>query len=373
MDTLSRDMVSHVIDTMHAQALEHQEGWRRKKGDSRIFHVCDGSFAFARAGQTCKLWRELVLDAWQKDPKLLSALALMKVYSNMELAAGVFDDSDEDDSDVDEDEDEDAPSCKRAECALIVGFETNYYTLREALCTGRRFFHRTEVRDGKTYCKNGEELLESNLLEEPMPDDADKDFGYEEVPSVQELRHGRLCRDAMPCRVAEVSRALQAKGGLFDVQCFCTSGLDTGGGSSADDTVVVGVKIGDVHWRHAQAVLGGLDSYHSSRGPYWHELYFGRTSCNTFFALDDDEELAEFLYPFAPPMHAFRDALRPLATKLISDFWGEAIPKHGDMHEATVEPTFFIGGQAGSQNRQKYELAAWRRRNEEQSADGGEV
>ena len=106
MDTLSRDMVSHVIDTLHAQAPEHQEGWRRKKGDSRIFHVCNGSFAFARAGQTCKLWRELVLDVWEKDPKLLSTLALMKVYSNMELAAGVFDE-DEDDSDKDEDEDED--------------------------------------------------------------------------------------------------------------------------------------------------------------------------------------------------------------------------------------------------------------------------
>ena len=361
MDTLSRDLVSHVIDTLHAQALEHQEGWRRKKGDSRIFHVCDGSFAFARAGQTCKLWRELVLDAWQKDPKLLSALALMKVYSNMELAAGVFDDSD-----VDEDEDEDAPSWKRAECALIVGFETNYYTLREALCTGRRFFHRIEVL---AFCKNGvngEELLESNLLEEPMPDDASKSFGYEEVRSVQDIRNGFLCKYAMPERVAEVSRALQAKGGLFDVQCFCTSGLDTGGGSSADDTVVVGVKIGDVHWRHAQAVLGGLDELcdDSSRGAYSHEA---------FFALDDDDDLAEFLDPFAPPMHAFRDALRPLATKLISDFWGEANPKHGDMHEATVEPTFFIGGQAGSQNRQKYELAAWRRRNEEHSADGGEV
>jgi len=362
MDTLSHDMVSHLIDTLHAQSLEHQEGWRRKKGDNRIFHVCNCSFAFACAGQTCKLWRELVLDAWQKDPKLLSTLALMKVYSNMELAAGVFDeDEDDSDKDEDEDEDEDAPSWKHAECALIVGFETNYYTLREALCTGRRFFQRIEVRDGETYCKNGEELVESNLLEEPMPDDASKSFYYEEVPSVQELRHGLLCKYAMPERVAEVSRALQAKGGLFDVQCFCT-----GGESSADDTVVVGVKIGDVHWRHAQAVLGGLDELcdDSSRGAYSHEA---------FFALDDDDDLAEFLDPFAPPIHAFRDALRPLATKLISDFWGEANPKHGDMHEATVEPTFFIGGQAGSQRRQKYELAAWRLRNEEQSADEGQA
>ena len=281
MDTLSHDMVSHLIDTLHAQSLEHQEGWRRKKGDNRIFHVCNCSFAFACAGQTCKLWRELVLDAWQKDPKLLSSLALMKVYSNMELAAGVFDeDEDDSDKDEDEDEDEDAPSWKHAECALIVGFETNYYTLREALCTGRRFFQRIEVRDGETYCKNGEELVESNLLEEPMPDDASKSFYYEEVPSVQELRHGLLCKYAMPERVAEVSRALQAKGGLFDVQCFCT-----GGESSADDTVVVGVKIGDVHWRHAQAVLGGLDELcdDSSRGAYSHEA---------FFALDDDHRLA---------------------------------------------------------------------------------
>ena len=119
MDTLSRDLVSHVIDMLREQALEHQEGWRRKKGDSRIFHVCEGNFTFASAGQTCKLWRELVLEAWQEHPKLLSAIALMKVHSNMELEAGVLDDDDEQREGEDEDEDEDA-RLGNTECALIV-------------------------------------------------------------------------------------------------------------------------------------------------------------------------------------------------------------------------------------------------------------
>ena len=351
MDTLSRDLVSHVIDMLREQALEHQEGWRRKKGDSRIFHVCEGNFTFASAGQTCKLWRELVLEAWQEHPKLLSAIALMKVHSNMELEAGVLDDDDSDnDEDEDEDEDEDAPSWKHAECALIVGFEANYYELREALCTGRRFFHREEVRDdGKTYTNDE---LYSNLLEEPKPDDASP-LMYEEVWSVEELRNGFLCKYAMPGRVAEISRALQAKGSLLKLECFCTGGM-----SSAGDEVVVGVKIGDVHWRHVQAVLGRLDEVcdDPSLGACAHE---------DFFALDDDgDDLAEFLEPFAPPWPAFYAALLPLVTELISDFWREASPKHGDMHEATVEPSFFIGGQAGSQSWQKYELAAWRQREE---------
>ena len=51
----------------------------------------------------------------------------------------------------------------------------------------------------------------------------------------------------MPERVEEISDALQSKGScLLKLECFCAAGRAE---------VVVGYKIGDVHWQQADEIL----------------------------------------------------------------------------------------------------------------------
>lgn len=347
LNDLPRDNLVLIAAAMRELVREHQDGWVRKADDRRIFDICEPGFAFMRMSMTCKLWSTLIHDAWSAKPNLINAFALKKISAEMQLSSGVFDEANDEASG--EDSDEDSPSWRRAECALLVGFSTSYTALRESLCTGRRFWYGGA--DGEV----------SNLMSDdpPMPEDG-RTFGLTEIPNVDAIRDGSAwVKYRMPERVSEISRLLKARGGLLDLKCFCTGGM-----SSAGETVVVGYKIGDVHWRHARALLGDLedlegavgdsdfsddDMFGHREGPFAHEC---------FFPLDDEHE--EFLAPFAPVHKAcFIEALEPLFGELLADFWEEAKPQYGTLHKKARmrKPQFFLGGQAGDQSSLKYQLA----------------
>ena len=364
MDTLPRDLLALIAAALREQCVAHQPGWFRAKEDRRIFTICDGGFTFALAGMTCKLWHELIREAWLADPSLATSMALRRVRSEMAIRGGACDDSDDDDPSEGEEgeEDEDKHSWRRAECGLIVGVLTNYTDLREALCTGRRFWSRYELLDGRTCVPHGESEDEghrSNLLADPPPlptEEGDDGRIYvpsetpTEVPDVDAIRDGIPLpglglKWAMPERVAEISRNLKARGGLFELQCFCV-----GGESNAGEEVVLGYKIGDMHWRQVRGWLGDLDELLGEEaGPYAHERFFRV----------DEVDLEELIDPYdgvAPPLACFYDAIHPLARDFLRGFWVEANPQHGTLHTDLLEPSFFIGGQAGSQGAKKYQL-----------------
>ena len=370
MDTLPRDLLALIAAAIRDQCVAHQPGWFRAKEDRRIFTICDGGFTFARAGMTCKLWHELIREAWLADPSLVTSMALHRVHSEMVIRGGACDDSDDDDPESEgeeEEEHEDKPSWRRAECGLIVGVRTNYTDLREALCTGRRFWSRYELRDGGVYRPHDEsedEGYRSNLLADspPLPTEEGDDGRIYvptespiEVPDVDAIRNGSVrLKWTMPERVTEISRNLVARGGLLELQCFCV-----GGENHAGDEVVLGYKIGDMHWRQVRDWLGDLDE---EAGRYAHERFFDV----------DEVDLDQLIDPcegVAPPLACFYDAIRPLARDLLRGFWVEANPQHGTLHTDLLEPSFFIGGQAGSQHAKKYQLKQAREREDDVNED----
>mmetsp|Transcript_18038 Transcript_18038/g.57652 ORF Transcript_18038/g.57652 Transcript_18038/m.57652 type:complete len:339 (-) Transcript_18038:121-1137(-) len=329
-----RDLVCCIIRALREAAVEHQEGWKPKRGCT--FHICVGGFAFARAGMMCKLWRDVVNELWTSDALNVSAVALWKVRENMEVAGGACDGESEDEDDS---LDEDAPSWRRAEPALIVGVKTTYTELREALLPGRRFFLRLEIReDGKRYIpRGGLDGKSSTRIDEPLPPPEERDEDIQEVHTVQDIYSGNLwLKYHLPDRCHEISHELAAEGSLWVPRLFCI-----GGENEAADEVVVGVLVGEVHWRTCEALidLPGTDRYA-------HE--------NFFDAEDDVEELMD---PFAPDHSAFYNALRPLAREAIRQFWRQADPQHGDLHERLLEPSFYVCGQAGNQHHKKSVLA----------------
>eukprot|EP00966_Prymnesium_polylepis_P257397 5946250-Prymnesium_polylepis.1 len=124
--------------------------------------------------------------------------------------------------------------------------------------------------------------------------------------------------------------------------------------SSSGEEVVVGYRIGDVHWRQVLCVLGDLDALLGEEVA----RRYGSNAHESFFRVKEDD-LEELMDPFgdvAPPLACFYDAIRPLARDFLREFWAEANPQHGTLHTALLEPSFFIGGQAGSQLAKRFQL-----------------
>ena len=328
-----RDLVSCIVRALHEAVVDHQEGWKPKR--HATFHICAGGFAIARAGMTCRLWRDVVKESWTSDALNVGAVALWKVRENMEVAGGTCDNESDDE---DEDEDEEAPSWRRAEPALIMGVKTTYTELRETLLPGRRFFVRVEKReDGKLYLPHGGlDGHSSSRIDEPMPPPECHESGtglkvFNTVQDIYASSYG--VKYLMPDRCAEISHELAGKGSLWVPRLFCV-----GGENEAGEEVVVGVLVGEVHWRMCEALL----DLPSTGGRYAHE---------DFFRAEDDAE--EFMDNFAPDHAAFHNSVRQLAREAILQFWREADPQHGNLHERLLEPSFYVCGQAGNQRHKK--------------------
>ena len=239
-----------VLDAVKVQ----HPGWipKGEKGIGR----CRGGFAPARFACVSKTCHEQMFFLWcgptfpSRD--WATRHILESVKNEMSITATMEWDRDSDDSEdsdgYDDDRYEDGP-WTYSDPALVIGVKALYKPLRVAVCVGRRFYrigNELTMRSQKI-----SETLPSNVRRSAvMPDLDPLEAGNTEAEFIALLETwdgASYFKYAMPARIEEISRTLEARGSAFGGALKLTG---TGSMSDADEDVLLGIKIGDIPARY---------------------------------------------------------------------------------------------------------------------------
>ena len=217
---------------------------------------CAGGFAPARFACVSKTCHEQMFFLWcgptfpSRD--WATRHILESVKNEMSITATMEWDRDSDDSEdsdgYDDDRYEDGP-WTYSDPALVIGVKALYKPLRVAVCVGRRFYrigNELTMRSQKI-----SETLPSNVRRSAvMPDLDPLEAGNTEAEFIALLETwdgASYFKYAMPARIEEISKTLEARGSAFGGALKLTG---TGSMSDADEDVLLGIKIGDIPARY---------------------------------------------------------------------------------------------------------------------------